>query len=93
MCGTCPTSSTAQHPLLHRCTGTSAYLVACSLFPPFMCVGVLVHGICKFDAQSFCVVIICFKLPYVGLVRGIGEECVRNSVEKPRRKYLFGRSR
>jgi len=54
------------------CTGAqglSAYPAACSLFPPL--VGVLVHRVCKFDAQSFCVVIICFKLPYVGLVRGI----------------------
>lgn len=55
------------------CTGAqglSAYPAACSLFPRL--VGVLVHRVCKFDAQSFCVVIICFKLPCVGLVQGIG---------------------
>ena len=74
--------------------GLSAYPAACSLFPPFMCVGALVYRICKYEAQSFRVVITCFKLPYVGLVRGIGGGgCVRNSVEKPRRKCLFGRSR
>jgi len=55
--GPVPLPARRNVPFCTGAQGLSAYLAACSLFPPLLCVGVLVHGICKFDAQSFCVVI------------------------------------
>jgi hypothetical protein len=70
--GPLPLPAQRNTPFCTGAQGLSAYPAACSLFQPFMCVGALVHRICKYEPQSFRVVIICFKLPYVGLVRGIG---------------------
>lgn len=70
--GPVPLPAQRNIPFCTGAQGLSAYLATCSLFPPLLCVVVLVHRICQFDTQGFCVVIICFKLSYVGLVRGIG---------------------